>query len=361
MSEIKTQNIFNLTLAELEAYLKGLGKESYRAKQLFKWVYQEHVHDFEQMTNLSKTFRAELPGILEVSLPKLVTEHVSVDGTKKYLFDIGDNKTVESVLIPNDDRLTLCVSSEVGCNMACKFCFTAKQKLSRRLTAAEIVGQFYQVSRRLPADKRITNVVFMGMGEPLDNPDAVFRSIQILNCQSGFNFSRKRVTISTSGLVPLIPRVAESGARLAVSLNATTEEIRSQIMPINIKYSMRELLEACREYTAVTKDEVTFEYVLLKGVTDSLDDAKRLKKITKGIPCKINLIPFNEHPNSGFIRPDDETVYKFQEQLIAQGMHVLVRRTMGRDIYAACGQLRSKFEGHPGQMSPSKPTSSATL
>lgn len=349
-SSVDRENFFNFTLEELKTRLAHLGKERYRAEQLFKWIYQENTYDFMAMSNISKSFREEMPKYFDLTLPSVVKHLKSIDGTQKFLFDIGEGKTVESVLIPNEDRLTLCVSSEVGCNMGCKFCFTAKQKLSRRLTRAEIVGQFVQVQKLLPENQRITNVVFMGMGEPLDNPDAVFGAIKILNTPWGMNFSRKRVTVSTSGLVPQIPLVAKSGARLAVSLNATTEEIRSHVMPINNKYSMRELLEACRAYTLETGDKVTLEYVLLKGVTDSLEDARRLKEITRGIPCKINIIPFNEHPGSDFKRPEDEQVRRFQDELIDLGMHVLLRKTMGRDIYAACGQLRSKFEGHPEKM-----------
>lgn len=352
-------HFFDHSLEDLEGFLSGRGKEKFRAQQLFLWVYQRGVTDGEKMTNLSKVFRQELSELFDFSLPKVVTHLKSIDGTQKLLFDIGQGQTVESVLIPSDGRLTLCVSSEVGCNMGCKFCFTAKQKLSRRLKPSEIVGQFIGASKVLSPGERITNIVFMGMGEPLDNPDSVFKSVEILNNPWGLNFSRKKITVSTSGIVPLIPRVAESGVRLAVSLNATTEEIRDEVMPINKKFSMAELLKACKEYARVTKDKVTFEYVLLKGVTDSLEDARRLKELTRDIPSKINIIPFNEHPGADYKRPDDKTVLRFQKELMNLGLHVLLRRTMGRDIYAACGQLRSKFEGHPEKMtsevgSPSK-------
>lgn len=347
---VECRNFFGLTLPELEGLLTGKGKEKFRAQQLFAWVYQKHVTDFDLMTNLSKAFRNELPKLFEFRLPKVVTEHESLDGTRKYLFDIGQNQTVEAVLIPAEDRLTLCVSSEVGCNMACKFCFTAKQKLQRRLTAAEIVGQFLVVSQSLPEGKRISNVVFMGMGEPLDNPDEVFKSIEILHATWGMNISKRKITVSTSGIVPRIPLVASAGVRLAVSLNATTDEIRNQVMPINRKWPLKELMAACREYYHQTKDKITFEYVLLKGVTDSIEDARRLKVLTRSVPCKINLIAFNEHPGSGFHRPDDETIKIFQKELMDLGLHVLLRKSKGRDIYAACGQLRSKFEGHPGRM-----------
>lgn len=353
----KPQNFYNLTLPELKEYLVGLGAEGFRSQQLYRWIYGERVTDFAQMTNMSKKFREELPAMLDLSLPKVVTELKSSDGTRKYLFDMGDGQTVEAVLIPSEDRLTLCVSSEIGCNMACQFCFTAKQKLKRRLTAGEIVGQFMQVTDSLRAGTpenaeppRITNIVFMGMGEPLDNPEAVFKSVDILHNSFGMNVSRKRVTISTSGLVPQIPLVAKSKTRLAVSLNAVDNETRSKIMPINKKYPIEQLLEACVEYYKETGDRITFEYVLLKDVTDKLEDAKKLYHLTKHIPCKINIIPFNEHPQSGFKRPEDMRIHRFQQELMNMGAHVLRRKTMGRDIYAACGQLNSVYKEKRDQL-----------
>lgn len=347
MSEPQAINFYDLTVPELTDLFKGLGKEKFRAEQLYRWVYKMRVFDVDAMTNFAKEFRQEIKQMFRFQRPAVVQELISVDGTRKYLFEIEPGQTVETVLIPNEDRLTLCVSSEVGCNMACKFCFTAKQKLTRRLTRAEIVGQYLGVLERLPEGLRITNIVFMGMGEPLDNPDGVFGAVEILNSQWGLNFSRRKITVSTSGLVPQIPLVEKARVRLAVSLNATTEQTRSLIMPINQKYSMRELLDSCREYAMKSGDKVTFEYVLLKGITDSLEDARRLKEITRRVPCKINIIPFNEHPGSEFKRPDFETVQAFQQECMRIGLHVLLRRTMGRDIYAACGQLRSKYEGHP--------------
>lgn len=349
--QISQTSFFNLSLEDLEKLLKGLGKEKFRAQQLFKWVYERRVYDFSQMTNLSKEFREDLPQFLDLSLPRIVS-HVksALDGTQKFLFDVGDNDTIEAVLIPSDDRLTLCVSSEVGCNMACKFCFTAKQKLKKRLSAAQIVGQFVQVLGTLPEGQRISNIVFMGMGEPLDNPDAVFKSIEILSSDWGCNVSKRKITVSTSGLIPEMWRVAAAKVRLAVSLNGSNDEIRSQVMPINRKYPLEDLLKACREHARVTRDKITFEYVLLKGVTDSLEDARRLQQMTKSIPCKINIIPFNEHPQSGYQRPSEESVKRFQDELIRMGVHVLLRKTMGRDIYAACGQLNATFKDHPGRL-----------
>lgn len=343
-------NFYALTLEDLERHFKSFGKEKFRAQQVYKWVYESRVVDPSNMSNLSKDFRKELHGMLDFALPPVVSHLVSEDGTQKFLFDIGDQQTVEAVLIPSEDRLTLCVSSEVGCNMACRFCFTGKQKLKRRLTAHEIVGQFMQVHDRLSPGQRISNIVFMGMGEPLDNPEAVFKSIEVLHSPWGMNLSRKRITVSTSGVVPEMWRVIASRVRLAVSLNGSNDEVRSRIMPINKKWPLRELLAACREYTRSTRDKVTFEYVLLKGVTDSIEQARELVRLTRDIPCKINIIPFNEHPGSGFFRPEDEQVQKFHEELMNRGAHVLLRRTMGRDIYAACGQLTSAYKEHPEKM-----------
>lgn len=344
-------NFYDLTLSELKTHLSGLKKEAFRAQQLFKWVYGQGVTDLDQMTNLSKAFRAELPSLFTFDLPRVVQKLVSRDGTIKLLVEVGENQTVEAVLIPAEDRLTLCISSEVGCNMACRFCYTGKRKLQRRLTTGQIVGQFLRAKEALPPDRRITNIVFMGMGEPLDNPEAVFGAIDILKDENGINFSRKKITVSTSGLVPMIPAVANAGVRLAVSLNGSNNEVRTRVMPINQRYPIEELLAACMDYYRETKDRITFEYVLLKDVTDSLEQARELHQLTKGIPCKINLIPFNEHPGSGFFRPAQETVSRFKNELIRLGSHVLVRKTKGRDIYAACGQLTSQFDARPNKMS----------
>ncbi|MCB0378229.1 MAG: 23S rRNA (adenine(2503)-C(2))-methyltransferase RlmN [Bdellovibrionales bacterium] len=339
-------HFYSLTLNKLQELMMGSGKERFRAQQLFKWVYEKDLTDFEQMTNLSKDLRLQLEGQISFALPEMVDRRISTDGTRKYLFDIGQCQTVEAVLIPSDDRKTLCLSSEVGCNMACQFCFTGKQKLKRRLTAGEIVGQYLQVKKDLDPE-RITNIVFMGMGEPLDNCEAVFDAIDIFKNDFGLNIGRKKITVSTSGLVPQIPLVTASGSRLAVSLNAPNDEIRNRIMPINKKYPLKDLMAACKEYTEKAKDRVTFEYVLLKDCTDDIEHAKQVAKLVRDIPCKINLIPFNEHPDSGFERPHKSKVFQFQRYLLDKGFHVTIRKTMGRDIFAACGQLTSLYKGHP--------------
>jgi 23S rRNA (adenine2503-C2)-methyltransferase len=354
----QTQNFYDLSLKEIEAHLVGLGKEKFRAQQVFKWVYERRVTDFEQMSNLSKNFRAELPKVFHFALPKVVSELKSVDGTRKYLFEVTldedsqAKQTIETVLIPSDDRLTLCVSSEVGCNMACKFCYTGKQKLKRRLTTSEIAGQFLFVNDSLAKEGlRVSNIVFMGMGEPLDNPENVFRSIENLTSDWGVNLSKRKITVSTSGLVPMIPLVTKAGVRLAVSLNAPNDLVRDHVMPVNKKWPIKELLAACKDYCDESGDHVTLEYVLLKGVTDSIEDARELYRLTRHVPCKINIIPFNEHPGSDFSRPTSESVRQFQNELIRLGAHVLLRKTMGRDIFAACGQLTSVYEGRPERMS----------
>jgi 23S rRNA (adenine2503-C2)-methyltransferase len=350
-TETQSINFYGLSLEDLKSLFKKHGKETYRAQQVYKWVYERGTTDFDQMTNISKKFRDELKSMINFELPPVVSHLKSVDGTQKFLFKMFDGNTVEAVLIPSDERQTLCISSEVGCNMGCKFCFTGKQKLKRRLTAAEIVGQFVMV-RNILAEQglRISNLVFMGMGEPLDNPEAVFKTCEILHEPFGINLSRKKITVSTSGLVPEMWRVAAAKVRLAVSLNGSNDEIRSQVMPINKRYPIKDLLKACKDFYDQTGDKITFEYVLLKGVTDQLEHARELVKTVRGVPCKINIIPFNEHPGSGFERPSDDQIMKFHTELINLGAHVLLRRTMGRDIYAACGQLTSEFENKPKTM-----------
>ena len=351
-ADILPANFYSFTLEDLQAYLKKFGKEKFRAQQIYKWVYESRVSNIDEMSNLSKNFRQELKSILNFDMPPVIKHLVSIDGTQKFLFDVKDGNTVEAVVIPSDDRLTLCISSEIGCNMACKFCFTGKQKLKRRLTADEIVGQFMQVHDSLQKEglgRRISNIVFMGMGEPLDNSDNVFKSIEVLHSQWGINLSLKKITVSTSGIIPEMFKVAQAKVRLAVSLNAYSDEVRSQVMPINNKYPLKDLLEECKRYHRATGEKITMEYVLLKGITDQVEHAQKLVKLLKDVPCKINLIPFNEHPGSGYERPSDEAVQAFHTETMRLGAQTLLRRTMGRDIFAACGQLATKID-HPETM-----------
>ncbi len=337
-------SFYGLTRKQLEQSCAQWGKERFRSQQLYKWVYDQKIIDPELMTNLSKDFRAEIKNLVHFEFLPILKHLISSDGTQKFLFQVGEGLSVEAVLIPTEDRYTLCISSEVGCNMACKFCYTGKQKLKRRLSTEEIVCQFIQVQNSLNDQlkenaERISNIVFMGMGEPLDNSEAVFAAIDILTDDFGMNLSRKRITVSTSGVVPEMHRIADAKVRLAVSLNAPNNEIRDQVMPINKKWPIKELFAACMDYVERTGDKVTFEYVLLKGVTDQLVHARELVHLTRNVPCKINIIPFNEHPDSGYTRPEHSQVIAFQNELMKLGVHVLLRRTRGRDIFAACGQL----------------------
>ncbi len=335
-------NFFDLSLSDLKTFLLQRGYKNYCTQQLYKWTYQKSIFDFKKMTDLSKKARDKLSLLLHFKTPKLMETLKSLDGTEKFLFQTEEGFLYETVLIPSEKRWTLCLSSQVGCNMACKFCYTGKQKLRKRLTTSEIIGQYMVVNERIKPHSKITNLVFMGMGEPLDNQEAVFSSIEIF-CESlGIGLSRKKITISTSGLASLIPKITEARVRLAVSLNSANNRLRDQIMPINRKWPIESLLKACKEHTRVSKQKVTFEYVLLKGVTDSLKDAYDLYYLTKNIPCKINIIPFNEHFQSGFLRPSEEKIDKFQRKLINLGAHVFRRKTMGKDIYAACGQLNPR-------------------
>ena len=355
-------NIYDLAPNDLQQRLTQAGQASFRAQQIFKWVYEQGHNSFDAMHNISQSLRRHLGQQFYFELPRLAHTYRSRDGTTKFVFEAlkpavssgtagrvaggkptgaatGLTKKLlwEAVAIPEGDRVTLCVSSQVGCNMGCTFCFTGLQKMQHRLSAGQIVGQYLVAQSQV--SPVISNVVFMGMGEPLDNCDEVFKAIEILKHNGGISLSRKKITLSTSGLVDRIPRVTESGVYLAVSLNATTNKLRSQIMPINKKWPLEQLLEACRRHTQVSGHKVTFEYVLLHGVNDSLQQASELHKLTANIPCKINLIPFNPHTGSLFKRPPMEHVHSFQRVLMSQGRQVYIRKTKGADISAACGQL----------------------
>lgn len=314
----------------------------FHAKQIFHWVYQRGVFDWEGMTDLSKALRKWLQENLEIYRLKESLKKRSEDGTFKFLWSLQDKKTIESVLIPaggEKPRLTLCISSQVGCAMGCKFCLTGVQGLDRHLRTHEIVSQVQEV-RQLA---NITNIVFMGMGEPLHNLENVISACQVLLDGEGFDFSKRKVTVSTSGVVPAMEELGKrTGVSLAVSLNATTDAQRDQIMPINKKWKIQDLLGACQNYPLGSR-RITFEYVLLKGINDSLEDAKRLVKLVRGIPSKINLIPYNPHLGSGFERPSDQPIQKFQTFLAERGLTAPIRVSRGRDILAACGQLRSLF------------------
>ncbi len=337
----------NLTLDQLQQFLLELGKEKYRAKQILHWIYQRNVTDFAEMTDLSKDFRLKLAEKAFVSSWYPETVEISSDGTKKYLFRLADGESVEAVRIPMDEgRATLCISTQVGCAMQCQFCLTGTFGLTRNLLPGEIVNQVCAALQ----DGPISNVVLMGMGEPLHNLDNVVAALKILFLDDGLGFGNRRITLSTSGLVPEIYRLAEQiKVRLAVSLNATTDEVRSRLMPINKRYPLKELMKACQEYARVTKQRVTFEYVLIGGVNDSLADAGRLVKLLHGVRSKVNLIVFNEYEGSEFSAPEEASIKAFQSYLLQREIVATRRASKGQDISAACGQLKGKLDGEQFQ------------
>ena len=327
-----------------------------RVSQLWGWLYQKGVSDTYLMTNLSKDFRAFLAENFRISRPEIVTRQVSVDGTRKYLLRIDGGHEVEAVYIPEEDRGTLCISSQVGCTLTCTFCHTGTQKLVRNLTAGEIVGQIlvcrddlgeWEHAGREAKDKRLlSNIVLMGMGEPLYNTDNVRDAMKIAMDHEGLSLSRRRITLSTSGVVPEIIRAGEEiGCMLAISFHATTDEVRDRLVPINKKWNIETLLEACRNYPKLSNSErITFEYVMLKDVNDSDADARRLVKLISGIPAKINLIPFNPWPDAPYERSDWDRIEAFAEIVNRAGYASPVRMPRGQDILAACGQLKSATE-----------------
>jgi 23S rRNA (adenine2503-C2)-methyltransferase len=339
-------NIKSFTPDELALRLVAMGLKKYRAAQVFEWIYRNHATTFEEMTNIAKAERGLLATAFIISFLSKLQEERSADGTRKFLFGLEDAHTIESVLIPDEDRLTLCISSQVGCAQACRFCLTGKSGFTRNLKAYEISDQVLEISRILRSEggRGITNIVLMGMGEPLANFDEVIRALKIITWGRGLGFSPRRVTLSTDGLVPEIERLGKSGVRvnLAISLNATTDEVRNRIMPVNRRYPIQELVAACKRFPLEPRRRITFEYVMLKDVNDTQDDALRLAKLLKGIKCKVNLIPFNPFPGSEFGRPDDAAVRRFQKILLDHQYTAPVRESRGRDISAACGQLRER-------------------
>jgi 23S rRNA (adenine2503-C2)-methyltransferase len=357
-------SLVGLSRDELMERLGAIGvaphQRKMRAQQLWHWMYVRGARGFDEMSNVSKEMRAELERHFTVDRPEIVAEQVSNDGTRKWLLRLpgetaGRPHEVECVYIPETDRGTLCVSSQVGCTLNCSFCHTGTQRLVRNLTAGEIVGQVMiardrlndWVDRETPNGNRlVTNIVMMGMGEPLYNFEAVRDALLIVSDNEGIGISRRRITLSTSGVVPNIARTGdEIGVMLAISLHAVRDELRDELVPLNRKYPIAELLEACRNYPGVSNARrITFEYVMLKGVNDSLDDARRLVKLLKGIPAKINLIPFNPWPGSQYECSDWDQIEKFSEYVFNAGYSSPVRTPRGRDILAACGQLKSETE-----------------
>ncbi len=353
-------NIVGLTRAQLREALIGAGTPEKQAKmragQVWQWVYQWGVRSFDDMTNLSKAYRAELTEKFVIEIPEMVSKHVSEDGTRKYLVRIAGGHEVEVVYIPETDRGTLCVSSQVGCTLTCSFCHTGTQKLVRNLTAGEIIGQLMMArddlgewpeqGTRTYEARLLSNIVLMGMGEPLYNFESVRDAMKIAMDPEGIQLSRRRITLSTSGVVPEIARTAEEiGCQLAVSFHATTDDVRDKLVPINKRWNIEALLDALREYPKVSNSErITFEYVMLKDVNDSDEDAHRLMKLIKGIPAKINLIPFNEWPGAPYERSSNNRIRAFADIVHKAGYSSPVRKPRGEDIMAACGQLKSATE-----------------
>ncbi len=353
-------NLVGLTRDQLRDALIAAGTPEKQVKmrlgQIWQWVYHWGVREFDAMTNLSKDYRALLTGHFEIALPEVVTRQVSADGTRKYLLKIAGGHEVEMVYIPEENRGTLCISSQVGCTLTCSFCHTGTQKLVRNLTAGEIVGQLMLARDDLgewplpgaPKDETrlVSNVVLMGMGEPLYNFDNVRDAMKVVMDGEGLSLSRRRITLSTSGVVPEIARAAEEiGCLLAVSFHATTDEVRDRLVPINKRWNIETLLTALRDYPRLSNSErITFEYVMLKGVNDSDADAKRLVKLIRGIPAKINLIPFNEWPGAPYERSDWQRIEAFADIVYKAGYASPIRTPRGEDIMAACGQLKSATE-----------------
>ena len=356
------QNLLDLDLEGLTAWFAELGEKPFRARQVFHWVHQAGVADFAQMTDIAKSLREKLQQQAVVAAPAINYAHTSADGTRKWLFDAGVGNGIETVFIPEDDRGTLCVSSQVGCALECTFCSTGRQGFNRNLTVAEIVGQLWVAQHSLKAvpnrttgeiaERPVSNVVMMGMGEPLANFENVVTALGIMLDDHAYGLSRRRVTVSTSGLVPAMDRLAERRpVALAVSLHAPNDALRDQIVPINKKYPLAELMAACRRYLVhAPRDFITFEYVMLAGVNDQPEHARQLIELTREVPCKFNLIPFNPFPDSGYEKPRADAMRAFREILQDAGYVVTTRKTRGDDIDAACGQLAGKVADKSGRV-----------
>ena len=341
-------NLLGMTRAQLESFLTDIGEKKFRAQQVMKWIHHQGVLDFQDMTNLGKALRDRLSQTAEIMPPIIDSQQDSADGTRKWVIKVVGGALVEAVLIPEGDRATLCVSSQVGCSLDCKFCSTGKQGFQRDLTAAEIIGQMWLAIDSYDGwqsgkGRVVTNVVMMGMGEPLLNFDNVVSSMELMCDDLAYGLSKRKVTLSTSGVVPALDQLADlSDVSLAISLHAPNDAIRDQIVPINKRYPIAKLLSSARAYIDAQTDKkrvVTIEYTLLAGVNDQVQHAQELAQLLDGYPCKINLIPFNDFPNSGFKRPSGNSVSRFWKVLMEAGFIVTVRTTRGDDIDAACGQL----------------------
>jgi len=347
-------NLLDFDAEGLTAWFAQQGEKPFRARQVLRWMHQRGEGDFSAMTDIAKSLREKLLVSATVSPPPTISDKLSDDGTRKFLFDVGNRNAVETVFIPEDDRGTLCISSQAGCALECAFCSTGRQGFNRNLTTAEIIGQLWQANRALQQDlepgrtdeRIISNVVLMGMGEPLANFDNLVPALRLMLDDNAYGLSRRRVTVSTSGIVPAMGRLAEAcPVALAVSLHAPTDGLRDKLVPINRKYPLAELMAACQRYLLhAPRDFITFEYVMLDGVNDGDADARALLHLVRDVPCKFNLIPFNPFPSSGFHRSPAERVRRFASILIDGGIVTTTRKTRGDDIDAACGQLAGKVQ-----------------
>ena len=336
------KNIKDYDLEDLKKELENIGEKKFRAEQIFKWLYVEKVKEFDEMTNLSLELRKKLEENYTMCNFEIIKKQESSDGTKKYLFDVLDGNAIESVLMEYHHGRTICVSSQIGCKMGCKFCASTGLKFARNLTAGEIVEQILAVEQ--DTGYKISNVVFMGIGEPFDNYDNVMQAIKIINNQKGLSIGARHISISTSGLVPMIYKFADEELQctLSISLHATNDKKRSEMMPINNRYNIKELMEACKYYIEKTNKRISFEYALAKDNNDNLDDAKELVKLLKGMLCHVNLIPINKIENGKYTKSSNENIIKFRDYLNEKGITATIRRELGSDIDAACGQLRRK-------------------
>ncbi len=336
------KNIKEYNLDELQNELLSMGEKKYRAEQIFKWIYVDKVKEFDEMTNLSIELREKLKQNYTMCNFNILKKQESSDGTKKYLFDVLDGNAIETVLMQYHHGITICVSSQIGCKMGCKFCASTGIKFVRSLSCGEIVEQILAVEQDI-GDK-ISNIVFMGIGEPFDNYDNVMKAIKVINNQKGLNIGARHISISTSGLVPMIYKFADEELQctLSISLHATNDEKRSKMMPINNRYNIQELMKACKYYIEKTNKRISFEYALAKDNNDNLDDAKELVKLLKGMLCHVNLIPINKIENGEFTKSSNENIIRFRDYLNEKGIVATIRRELGADIDAACGQLRRK-------------------
>jgi len=334
-------DLANLERPALESALEALGHKPFHARQIFRWIYTRGVTDIAAMTDLSRELRATLAREFALTTPAIVARERSIDGTEKFLLRLSDGRQLESVFIPDTPSMTFCISTQVGCAMACAFCLTGKMGLVRNLTAGEIAGQVRVLAGALDMRDKKFNIVLMGMGEPLHNYDETMRALRMLNDEHGFAMSPRRVTLSTVGLLPALEQLAREPImpNLAISLHAPTDQLRGELVPLNRKYGVAEIIAACRRFPTTKRSRITFEYVLLAGVNDSPDDARKLARLLSGVKAKVNVIPLNAAPGIPFERPSDEAIDRFAQVLADRGLVVSVRKSRGRDIRAACGQL----------------------